>query len=126
MAIVKQLSSEYSSEIIQYIDMSDSDSLEVFDLDEGLNPKETNKIGFTLKAMGAGFWALKHAVSYRDGILQVIHEGGDADTNAAVAGALLGARYGLKGIPNELVLDLQGGSAMEERATRLYALLRSS
>ncbi len=34
-------------------------------------------------------------------------EGGDADTNAAVAGALLGARFGVKDIPLEWLESLR-------------------
>ena len=119
MSIVRQQTDEYSPEIAAYLDMADSNSLDVFDLDEGLNPQEQNRIGYTLKAMGAAFWTLKHSHSFRDGIAQVIHEGGDADTNAAVAGALLGARDGIDGIPEELVLGLQGASALEERLLNL-------
>jgi ADP-ribosylglycohydrolase len=84
--IVRRETTEYSPEITKYLEISRTGSLEDIDLDEGLNPNESNQIGYTLKAIGAGFWALRNASSYRDGVLQVIHEGGDADTNAAVVG----------------------------------------
>ncbi len=122
MSIVRQQTVEYSPEIAHYLDMTESNSLDVFDLDEGLNPQEQNRIGFTLKAMGAAFWALRHTDSFRDGIEQIIHEGGDADTNAAVTGALLGARDGIDGIPEELVLGLQDASELEERLVKLQKL----
>ena len=122
MSIVRQQTDEYSSEIAHYLDMTESRSLDVFDLDEGLNPQEQNRIGYTLKAMGAAFWALRHTPSFRDGIEQIIHEGGDADTNAAVAGALLGARDSIDGIPEELVFGLQGASSLEERLLKLQTL----
>ena len=38
-----------------------------------------------------------------------IHAGGDTDTNAAIVGAWLGARHGLRGLPAPLVARLQGG-----------------
>ncbi|HBW91217.1 MAG TPA: ADP-ribosylglycohydrolase family protein, partial [Cyanobacteria bacterium UBA11149] len=47
------------------------------DLDEGLNPGEKDCVGYTMKTLGAGFWALRHGKSYQDGILRIIHEGGD-------------------------------------------------
>jgi ADP-ribosylglycohydrolase len=53
--------------------------------------------------------------------LAIIHEGGDADTNAAVAGALLGARFGCTGIPQEWLDGLVFGPELEERVERLIA-----
>ncbi len=44
----------------------------------------------------------------KEGLSAVIHEGGDADTNGAVAGSLLGARFGFSGIPRHLVQGLLG------------------
>jgi ADP-ribosyl-[dinitrogen reductase] hydrolase len=44
---------------------------------------------------------LADTASYEHGILRTIRTGGDTDTNAAVVGALLGARYGEKGIPRD-------------------------
>jgi len=38
----------------------------------------------------------------------VIRLGGDADTNGAVAGALLGARFGVGGIPSEWLRGERG------------------
>jgi ADP-ribosylglycohydrolase len=99
-------SSGYDNRVTEYLELAKTASLQDFDLDEGLNPGESDRIGYTLKAMGASFWALKNAHSYQDGILQIIHEGGDADTNSAVAGALLGAKYGLTNIPSDLVNNL--------------------
>jgi ADP-ribosylglycohydrolase len=60
-------------------------------------------IGYCLKAFGAGLWAVKFARSFEDGIAQIVREGGDADTNASVAGAMLGAKFGFAGIPQQFV-----------------------
>lgn len=35
--------------------------------------------------------------------MDVANRGGDSDTNGAITGALLGARFGLKGVPPEWV-----------------------
>lgn len=59
---------------------------------------EKGKIGYTYKTLGAGFWALKQD-DFRQAIQTVVMQGGDADTNACVAGALLGCRLGLDKIP---------------------------
>jgi ADP-ribosylglycohydrolase len=124
--IVCRETTDYSPEISQYLELSRTGNLEDIDLDEGLNPNETDRIGYTLKALSAGFWALKNASSYRDGVLQVIHEGGDADTNAAVVGAMLGAKYGFSTIPADWVNELRDSQELEFRAIRLLALLRQT
>ncbi len=65
-----------------------------------------DSIGYTMKPLAAGLWALTHGRDFEDGLLRVIAQGGDADSNASVAGALLGTRYGLKAIPDRLVRGL--------------------
>jgi ADP-ribosylglycohydrolase len=64
---------------------------------------------------------LNHAQSYEDGILQIIHEGGDADTNAAVAGALLGARFGYNNIPQQWVKELVYEQQLNNRVEKVIA-----
>jgi ADP-ribosylglycohydrolase len=61
------------------------------------------KIGYTYRALSAAIWALYNATSVEHGIVSIINEGGDADTNACVAGALIGAKFGLNSIPVYLV-----------------------
>ena len=46
---------------------------------------------YTFKTLGAGFWALQQN-DFRKALTQITFEAGDADTNGAVAGALLGAK----------------------------------
>ena len=55
--------------------------------------------GFVRVAFRLAFWELVHADGYADGIIDVVNRGGDADTNGAIAGALLGAFHGVAGIP---------------------------
>ncbi len=61
------------------------------------------------------FHVLKHAGSFQEGLEAVIREGGDSTGNGAVAGALLGARFGFSGIGANLIQQLRGGSEIEER-----------
>lgn len=63
-----------------------------------LDLSEHGKIGYTLKCMGCGFWALRQN-DFRSALQELIMEGGDADTNGAVAGAMLGCKLGLSGLP---------------------------
>ena len=76
-------------------------------------------IGFVYKTLAAGVWALTNTGSFADGIEALVRRGGDADTNAAVAGALMGARFGLAGIPVEWLDALCHGEWLRELGTRL-------
>ena len=55
--------------------------------------------GFVRVAFRLAFWHAVHTRSWRDALVDVASRGGDADTNAAIAGALLGARDGASAIP---------------------------
>lgn len=70
---------------------------------EDLKLSEEGKIGYCLKAFGSAIWALRYCNSIEEAIVKVIREGGDSDTNGAVVGALLGAKFGFHAIPNELI-----------------------
>jgi ADP-ribosylglycohydrolase len=60
-------------------------------------------IGYCLKAFGSAIWALRYCETFEAGIEAIEREGGDADTNAAVVGALLGAKFGWSGIRSEFL-----------------------
>jgi ADP-ribosyl-[dinitrogen reductase] hydrolase len=55
--------------------------------------------GFVLVTLELAFSAVSHANNFEEALIEVVSKGGDADTNAAVAGALLGARFGRNQIP---------------------------
>jgi len=57
------------------------------------NIKEIGK-GWVLHTLYCAVWAWYHHETYQDPIDVIIRQGGDTDTNAAVAGALLGAYLG--------------------------------
>jgi ADP-ribosylglycohydrolase len=64
--------------------------------------------------MAAGLWAYWNAKTFEDGLLSVVRAGGDADTNAAVACAILGAKFGFNSIPKEYVGGLIYKEQLEE------------
>lgn len=88
-----------------------------------LNLDEYDSIGYTFKATQAGFWAIKYGDSFFNGLQSVILEGGDADTNAAVAGAMLGAKFGFTGIPPDLVKNLLHREQLERKVQSLIHLI---
>ena len=59
--------------------------------------------GFVRVAFRLAFWELLHAPSFAAGVIDAANRGGDADTNAAIAGALLGAHHGRVAIPDAWV-----------------------
>jgi ADP-ribosyl-[dinitrogen reductase] hydrolase len=55
--------------------------------------------GWVLIALQNALWQLLHAPNLEEGVVDTVMRGGDTDTNAAIAGALLGAVYGRDAIP---------------------------
>ncbi|MEI6799546.1 MAG: ADP-ribosylglycohydrolase family protein, partial [Pseudomonadota bacterium] len=66
---------------------------------EGLPPDFTRNQGWVLTAFGNAFHRLWVEQDFDDALAETVMLGGDCDTNAAVAGALLGAAYGRDAIP---------------------------
>jgi ADP-ribosyl-[dinitrogen reductase] hydrolase len=57
--------------------------------------------GWVLIAFRNALWQLLHAPNLEEGVVDTVMRGGDTDTNAAICGALLGAVYGAKAIPDQ-------------------------
>jgi ADP-ribosylglycohydrolase len=55
--------------------------------------------GFVLIALQNAFHELLHAPSLEAGVVATVRRGGDTDTNAAIAGALLGSAHGASAVP---------------------------
>jgi ADP-ribosyl-[dinitrogen reductase] hydrolase len=62
--------------------------------------------GWVLTAFRNALWQLLHASNLEDGVTDTVMRGGDTDTNAAIAGALLGAVHGRDLIPVQWVETL--------------------
>ncbi len=65
------------------------------------------------------FWFAAHARSLEEALLYLARAGGDTDTNAAVAGALIGARDGEAGIPPRWLGLIAGAEGIASLADRL-------
>jgi ADP-ribosyl-[dinitrogen reductase] hydrolase len=75
--------------------------------------------GFCLFTAGLAFQALVRGGDAESELRRVVSLGGDTDTNAAVAGALLGAREGIKGLPAAWLERLVEGEAIRSEAEAL-------
>ena len=86
---------KYDVRIVEFIDLPLSPDIRTLEL------QDEDSVGYTLRCLSVALWAYWHARSFTEGLLAVVRAGGDADTNAAVACAVLGAKYGYEAIPNE-------------------------
>ena len=93
---MKDIAKQYDVEICDYIDnaWAEPHVKPLVDYDNW---------GYTLSTLSVALWSYWHASSFEEGLLAVVNAGGDADTNAAVACAILGAKYGFHAIPKEYV-----------------------
>jgi ADP-ribosyl-[dinitrogen reductase] hydrolase len=78
--------------------------------------------GFCLFTAGAAFQALLRPGDVETELRRVVSLGGDTDTNAAVAGALLGARDGANGLPAHWLERLRDAEAIRADAEALVPL----
>ena len=92
-------------------------------------------IGYTYKCAGSGFWALREfqreaaeveemtppgnsaeenwGLQFESILNDIIREQGDTDTNAAVAGAVMGSYIGFENLPKHLVEGLQNKGTLD-------------
>ena len=66
----------------------------------------TGGIGYTYKPLGAAMWAFIYSDDFRTALQAITMQAGDADSNATVAGALLGARLGFSQLPPDWLQEL--------------------
>ena len=86
--------------------------------DLGLEDRHT--MGYTLKAMQVGLWALQQGPDFERALVEVVNSGGDTDTNGAVAGAVMGARVGAAGIPPRWLNHVRDEDHLAALADRLF------
>jgi ADP-ribosyl-[dinitrogen reductase] hydrolase len=79
--------------------------------------------GFTLFTAGIALQVAGEELGFEEGLRHVVGLGGDTDTNAAVAGALLGALHGASAIPTAWLDRLAEGDGIEQEASKLADLL---
>ncbi len=114
------IAEKYDSRIIPYIESAYSSPVEDLKLDE------SESIGYTLEALSAGLWAYFIAENCEDGLLKIVNEGGDADTNACVAGSVLGAKFGYSSIPKKYIDSLKNKDFLEVKYNEYIKQLKES
>eukprot|EP01006_Ploeotia_vitrea_P000532 TRINITY_DN103223_c0_g1_i1.p1 TRINITY_DN103223_c0_g1~~TRINITY_DN103223_c0_g1_i1.p1 ORF type:complete len:524 (-),score=52.40 TRINITY_DN103223_c0_g1_i1:156-1727(-) len=91
---------------------------------EEMELDEAKSIGYTLKCLGAGFWGLRQMdKSFQEIIQAIAAEAGDADTNACVAGGLVGSRIGYRQLPMEWLCYCPHKKWLDEKVERLVTFM---
>jgi len=83
-------------------------------------PPEIRGTGYSVDALEAALWAVGGAADFREAILRAANLGDDADTTAAIAGQLAGARWGWSGIPKSWREGIVAGERIAAIAGRLH------
>ena len=98
---IKNIALRYDERILELVVAAyNSSEISMLDLDE------TYSIGYTLRTLSAALWCYWHSTSFENGLLSVVNEGGDADTNGAIACAILGASFGNSSLPSHYINNL--------------------
>lgn len=85
---------------------------------------EPRAIGYTYKCLGAGLWALRCDEGFASAMRAITAEAGDADTNGALGGALLGCRLGFSQLPQEWLAQLPHRDWLEAHVQKLLVVMR--
>ena len=109
---------KYDDRIEEYVRLAANPDISVLRLDE------RGKTGYTLKTLSAALWALWHPTDFTNGLVAIVNEGGDADTNGAPAGAVLGARFGYNAIPVEYTEGLNNYKDLKREFEKLLSIIQ--
>ena len=89
---------------------------------DALLPIDGEDLGYAYICLGCAMWAVKQDV-WIEAIGRMILEGGDADTNAAAAGAILGCKLGCSNLPQNLIAQLTHKAWLDEQIVRLLVMM---
>jgi ADP-ribosyl-[dinitrogen reductase] hydrolase len=99
------------------VEAKDESGKKVREVLRPLERYEYKSSGWTVYTTRLALLALLEATDFRSGLEEVIRLAGDADTNGAVAGALLGTRFDAGEIPTEWLRVLWGKEELRELIT---------
>lgn len=83
-------------------------------------PPDIKGTGYCVSALEAALWAVGDAADFADAVLRAANLGDDADTTAAIAGQLAGARWDASGIPETWKAKVVLRARLTELARGLY------
>ncbi|MCC5952029.1 MAG: ADP-ribosylglycohydrolase family protein [Acidimicrobiia bacterium] len=83
-------------------------------------PPQIRGTGYCIDALEAALWAVGRAEDVEDAILRAANLGDDADTTAAIAGQIAGARWGASAIPARWLDTVVGAARIRSLAEQLF------
>lgn len=112
------IANRMDNSVIPYLETALHGSLSDFEIDD----EETSL--YVRKNIGVALWCLWHHTDPGEALYDVISYGGDANANAALATSLLGLRYGVTKLPENLITSLIGAEKIEETSDNLIDALQ--
>lgn len=85
------------------------------------HPRDFERNGWVIEALQGAWSAIAASTSFADAVQRAVRGGRDTDTVAAIAGALVGARWGASRIPGEWLDVLHGWPGLDAAGVRLLA-----
>jgi len=101
-------------QVVEAIHGVEGATLKALELDDPVD------MGYTLKVMQVALWCTAQSGDFEQTVVAVVNEGGDTDTNGALAGAVMGARYGASSIPSRWLDNIADIQRLTELANRLF------
>ena len=117
---IVEMGRRYDRRIEEFVKLALSDDIKALCL------QDTKTMGYTLCTLSTSLWAYWHAETFEEGLLTVVRAGGDADTNAAVACAILGAKFGFHSIPEKYIKGLNNRNILDSIASGMEELITKS
>lgn len=81
---------------------------------------DASRMGYTYKSLGAAFATLRNTIDFERAMIKITLCGGDADTNGAIAGALLGTVVGYHALPGHWLSSLPHFEWLHSRAEKVW------
>ncbi|WP_237479121.1 ADP-ribosylglycohydrolase family protein [Lichenibacterium dinghuense] len=85
----------------------------------GLKRKDARSTGYVIDTLESAFWAVSASGSFEQAVVLAVSLGGDSDTVGAVTGALAGAKWGERSIPERWLKPLAWRSKIGATALSL-------
>ena len=93
-AIKKALTHSKTEKVREWVQGALQDTLD-------FTEETRDNMGWVRWSLQLAFYHLHKCSSFKDAIIDTVQRGGDTDTNAAIVGAIMAAKWGLKGIPEK-------------------------
>jgi len=121
--IYRALEGETKHDMLEFTDYQMSLSPKIQAIASGEYKKKSRDqiegSGYVVESLEAALWCFWTTDNFESAILEAANLGNDADTTAAVCGQIVGAYYGIDGIPSRWIEKLAKGNMIKKMAEDL-------